>query len=47
MAMQSPGQADVVFRNPALAFLTGDDEHHRLAFADPCVTRGWLEAFGG
>lgn len=26
--------AEIVYRNPALAFLTFDDEHHRFAFAD-------------
>lgn len=29
--------ATIVYRNPALAFLTFDDEHHRLAFADLAV----------
>lgn len=29
--------ATIVYRNPALAFLTFDDEHHRLAFADLSV----------
>lgn len=29
--------ARIVYRNPALAFLTFDDEHHRLAFADLSV----------
>lgn len=29
--------AQIVYRNPALAFLTFDDEHHRLAFADLSV----------
>ncbi len=29
--------AKIVYRNPALAFLTFDDEHHRLAFADLAV----------
>ncbi|MEM8925617.1 MAG: VOC family protein [Actinomycetota bacterium] len=27
-------EADVVHRNPAIAFLTYDDEHHRFAFAN-------------
>jgi catechol-2,3-dioxygenase len=27
-------EADVVYANPALAFLTYDDEHHRFAFAN-------------
>jgi catechol-2,3-dioxygenase len=27
-------EADVVYQNPALAFLTYDDEHHRFAFAN-------------
>lgn len=27
----------IVYRNPALAFLTFDEEHHRLAFADLTV----------
>jgi catechol-2,3-dioxygenase len=27
----------IVYRNPALAFLTFDDDHHRLAFADLSV----------
>lgn len=29
--------AEIVHRNPALAFLTFDDEHHRFAFADLSV----------
>lgn len=29
--------AKIVYRNPALAFLTFDDDHHRLAFADLSV----------
>lgn len=29
--------ARIVYRNPALAFLTFDDEHHRFAFADLAV----------
>ena len=31
--------AKVQFQNPALAFLTYDDEHHRFAFADMSVIR--------
>src|SRR5215212_3501680 len=27
-------EAEVVYQNPALAFLTYDDEHHRFAFAN-------------
>ena len=27
-------EADVVYQNPALAFMTYDDEHHRFAFAN-------------
>ena len=27
-------EAEVVYENPALAFLTYDDEHHRFAFAN-------------
>jgi len=27
-------EADIVYENPALAFLTYDDEHHRFAFAN-------------
>ena len=27
-------EADVVYENPAIAFLTYDDEHHRFAFAN-------------
>ena len=27
-------EADIVYQNPALAFLTYDDEHHRFAFAN-------------
>lgn len=27
-------EAEIVYRNPALAFLTYDDEHHRFAFAN-------------
>ena len=26
--------SEVVYQNPALAFITHDDEHHRFAFAD-------------
>jgi catechol-2,3-dioxygenase len=29
--------ASIVYRNPALAFLTFDEDHHRLAFADLTV----------
>ncbi|MGY6551516.1 MAG: VOC family protein [Erythrobacter sp.] len=29
--------AEIVYRNPALTFLTFDDEHHRIAFADLTV----------
>jgi catechol 2,3-dioxygenase-like lactoylglutathione lyase family enzyme len=29
--------AEIVYRNPALAFLTFDDDHHRLAFADLAI----------
>ena len=32
-------EAEVVYENPALAFLTYDDEHHRFAFANPYVLR--------
>jgi catechol-2,3-dioxygenase len=32
-------EASVVYRNPALAFLTYDDEHHRFAFANLDVLR--------
>ena len=31
---QTVFNASVQHRNPALAFLTYDDEHHRFAFAD-------------
>ena len=31
--------ARIQYRNPALAFLTFDDEHHRFAFADLSVIR--------
>src|SRR6478752_6117142 len=31
---QAVFEADVVHRDPALAFLTYDDEHHRFAFAN-------------
>lgn len=31
--------ARIQYQNPALAFLTFDDEHHRFAFADLCVIR--------
>ena len=27
-------EAEVVYQNPALAFMTYDDEHHRFAFAN-------------
>ena len=27
-------EAEIVYENPALAFLTYDDEHHRFAFAN-------------
>ena len=30
-------EATVVYQNPALAFLTYDDEHHRFAFANLSV----------
>ena len=30
-------EAEVVYENPALAFLTYDDEHHRFAFARSTV----------
>lgn len=30
-------EAKVQYQNPALAFLTYDDEHHRFAFANMCV----------
>jgi catechol-2,3-dioxygenase len=33
-------QAHVVHRDPALAFLTFDEEHHRFAFANLDVVRG-------
>lgn len=29
--------AEIVYRNPALAFLTFDDDHHRMAFADLAI----------
>ncbi len=29
--------AEIVYRNPALAFVTFDEDHHRLAFADLTV----------
>lgn len=29
--------AEIVYKNPALVFLTHDDEHHRFAFADLSV----------
>ena len=32
-------EAKVVYQNPALAFLTYDDEHHRFAFANMSVFR--------
>ena len=41
-------EAEVQYRNPAFAFLTFDDEHHRFAFANMSVIsregaqgRGW------
>ena len=30
-------EAKVQYQNPAIAFLTYDDEHHRFAFANMCV----------
>jgi catechol-2,3-dioxygenase len=32
-------EASIIYRNPALAFLTYDDEHHRFAFANLDVLR--------
>ena len=32
-------EAEVVYENPAFAFLTYDDEHHRFAFANLDVFR--------
>jgi catechol-2,3-dioxygenase len=32
-------EANVVYQNPALAFLTYDDEHHRFAFANLSVLK--------
>lgn len=37
---QNVFEADVVHQDPALAFLTYDDEHHRLAFANLDVLKG-------
>jgi catechol-2,3-dioxygenase len=34
---QNVFEANVVYQNPALAFLTYDDEHHRFAFANLTV----------
>lgn len=37
---QNVFEAEVVHRDPALAFLSYDDEHHRLAFANLEVLKG-------
>jgi catechol-2,3-dioxygenase len=34
---QTVFEAQVVYQNPALAFMTYDDEHHRFAFANLSV----------
>lgn len=39
-------EADVVHRNPALAFLTYDDEHHRFAFANLSILQPETERPG-
>lgn len=36
---ESVFEAKVVYRNPAMAFMTYDDEHHRFAFANLDVMR--------
>jgi len=38
--------ARVVHENPAAAFLTYDDEHHRIAFADPVRAAELAEKLG-
>lgn len=40
-------EAEVVCQNPALAFLTYDDEHHRFAFANLDVLKPERSANGG
>jgi catechol-2,3-dioxygenase len=40
-------EADVVHQNPALAFLTYDDEHHRFAFANLDVFKPAVDGGGG
>ena len=40
-------EADVVYENPALAFLTYDDEHHRFAFANLDVLKPGGVSSGG
>src|SRR5215471_994577 len=39
-------EAEVVYQNPALAFLTYDDEHHRFAFANLDVLKPEVTAGG-
>jgi catechol-2,3-dioxygenase len=36
---QTVFEAKVVYQNPALAFMTYDDEHHRFAFANLSVLK--------
>jgi catechol-2,3-dioxygenase len=40
-------EATVVYQNPALAFLTYDDEHHRFAFANLSVFKPDAADIGG
>lgn len=39
-------EADVVYQNPSLAFLTYDDEHHRFAFANLDVLKPASDGVG-
>ncbi|MGV3478354.1 MAG: VOC family protein [Sphingobium sp.] len=43
---QTVFEADIVHRNPALAFLTYDDEHHRFAFANLSLLKPEAENVG-
>jgi catechol-2,3-dioxygenase len=40
-------EAEVVYENPALAFLTYDDEHHRFAFANLDILKPGGDSRGG
>jgi len=43
---QTVFEASVVYQNPALAFLTYDDEHHRFAFANLSVLKATSDEAG-